>query len=240
MPIDYTKIKKKIQGQADPFPVDELTLRTGVISAVNANGTVNLMLSGVTMTNVPVLATGQTMISGLPVQVLSARGSLLVIGHIAGTNMPSGRRVIIKPSSQNLTASSTTMQNVTGMSFTVEANATYLVETIVTYDGATGGDIRVAWTAPGASSMSRFIVAPQAGTTSNENTAVVMIRRSIGTQQIAGAPGGVTSAFTDWHERGILRTDSAGTVQLQAAQGTSSGTVTVVQGDSIIIVERVA
>lgn len=236
MPIDYTKIKKKINGQIDPFEVDPLTLRVGVVAAVNSNGTANITLSGVTLTNVPVLATGQNLITGLPVQVVTYRGSFLVLGHVAGTNTPAGRKYVIKGADQNLT--NTTMTDITGMSIPLEANASYAYQAFFAYAGNQAGDIKLAFTGPAGFSMSRYIVAPQLGSTSNINTAVTMIRRSAGTAQEAGATG--TGDFTNWLESGIIRTGStAGSAQVQAAQQTSSANATIFRNDSYMFYERI-
>ena len=233
MPIDYTKIKKKLI--PTPDGQDVLRLRTGTVSALNANGTVSVTLNGATVTNVPVLS-GALVLVGAVVQMLSYRGSLLVIGVTA-----SSKQVIIKSGEQNSATSSTALGNDTELFFTAAANATYLVDAYLSYGGAQAGDIRVAWSVPSGASASRYILAPQAGMTSNVNTAMVAIRRAATTQQVAGASGGTDNDFTDWQEKTIIRTGStAGTVQLQFGQGTSSGTATVMHGDSFLIIERIA
>jgi hypothetical protein len=83
MPIDISQIKKKLV--PTPDGQDELRLRTGVVDAINANGTVDIVLSGVTMTNVPVLATGYTLTVDRAVQVATYRGSMLVLGHVTAS-----------------------------------------------------------------------------------------------------------------------------------------------------------
>lgn len=87
MPIDLTQIKKKILPPQDGQ--DELKLRTGVISAVNADGTVDVVISGVTVPSVPRLG-GSSVAVGAVVQILSYRGSLLVIGGTASGGGASG------------------------------------------------------------------------------------------------------------------------------------------------------
>lgn len=77
MPIDYNKLLSKIVPQPDGE--DELRIRTGVISALNANGTVDLTLSGAVFPGVAVLD-GVGVAVGAVVQVLSSRGYLLVLG----------------------------------------------------------------------------------------------------------------------------------------------------------------
>jgi hypothetical protein len=84
MPIDLTKIKKKLN--PPPDGQDVLRLKTGVVTAIGSNGTVTVTLNGATVTDVPVLS-GAAVVSGLPVQILSYRGSLLAIG-ISGSAGP--------------------------------------------------------------------------------------------------------------------------------------------------------
>jgi hypothetical protein len=77
MPIDLTQIKKKILPPQDGQ--DDVKLRTATVSAVNSNGTVDLTMNGVSVPGVPRL-NGALASVGAVVQVLSYRGSLLVIG----------------------------------------------------------------------------------------------------------------------------------------------------------------
>ncbi len=81
MPIDYTRILQGLSN--DPNSEDPgLRLRTGVVTALNSTGTVDLTLGGGTVPAVPVLD-GVVLAVGAVVQVLSARGTLLVIGGVS-------------------------------------------------------------------------------------------------------------------------------------------------------------
>lgn len=228
-----SEIRRQLMGAQDGQDVSRL--RTGVVTAVNASGTVDVTLSGVTVASVPVLS-GVIVLTGAVVQMLSYRGSLVVIGVTA-----SSKQLIIKSADQNSATSSTAVADDTELFFTAAANATYLIDAYLSYGGAQAGDIRVAWTVPAGATMTRYILAPQAGMTDNANTAMMAIRRAATTQQIAGASGGTTNDFTDWQEKVILRTSTtAGTVHLQFGQGTSSGTVTVMRSDSFLEIRRAA
>lgn len=81
--LDYTKLLKKINPDSDGE--DTLRLRVGVVSTVNSDGTVNVTISGVTIPNVPRLL-DSSMATGAAVQVLSYRGSLLVLGRVSTGN----------------------------------------------------------------------------------------------------------------------------------------------------------
>jgi hypothetical protein len=86
--IDYTKLLEKLHPQKDGE--DHVSLRTGTVNAVNANGTLDItMSSGVVIPSVPKLATAYAP-AGTVVQILSIRGSLLVIGGngTGGANGP--------------------------------------------------------------------------------------------------------------------------------------------------------
>jgi hypothetical protein len=79
--IDYTRLRKKLIPEPDGEP--HIVMRTGTISQVNANGTVDLQMSdGTIVPGVSRLVGAYTPV-GAVVQVLSFRGSLLVIGGSA-------------------------------------------------------------------------------------------------------------------------------------------------------------
>lgn len=79
--IDYTKLKRKI----NPVPdgEDRLILRVGTVSAINSNGTVDVIVSDVVQPGVPVLA-GASFAVASTVQIISYRGSMLVLGKTGG------------------------------------------------------------------------------------------------------------------------------------------------------------
>jgi hypothetical protein len=229
---NLTKLRKKLIPQPDGQ--DVLRLRTAVISSVNANGTANLTLNGASVPSVPALGSA-ALWAGSTVQVLSYRGSLLIIGPSGG------KQVIRKSGDQNLTLNNTTVQNVTEMVFTGAANAVYMVKLLVSYTGNSAQDIKFSWSVPSGADMARWILAPQLGAADNENTSVSMIRRSPATEEGAGAPG-TTNGFTTFQEDILVTMGStAGSVQLQAAQRTagSASPQSSVRGSSLMIVERI-
>jgi len=78
--LDYTKIKKKLV--PPPDGQDDAKLRTATVSVVNTSGTLDITLNGTLITGVPRLA-GAWAVVGSVVQVLSYRGSLLVLGVVS-------------------------------------------------------------------------------------------------------------------------------------------------------------
>jgi hypothetical protein len=86
--LDYTSLLKKLAPEDDAE--DFLRLRVGTVNAVNANGTLDItMSSGVIVPSVPKLATAYAPV-GAVVQMISQRGSLMVIGAVgsSGANGP--------------------------------------------------------------------------------------------------------------------------------------------------------
>lgn len=83
-----SKIKKKLLPAIDG--TDVLRLRTAVVSAIAADGTTSITLSGATVTNVPSLG-GAVFAVGSVVQVASYRGSLLILGAAGGVSSQPAR-----------------------------------------------------------------------------------------------------------------------------------------------------
>lgn len=103
--IDYTKLRKKLT--PDPGAEDVLRLRVGVVDAVGLDGVVDLLISDVLVPGVPVLGGAQFDV-GSVVQVLSLRGSMMVIGASGA--------VVSEP--KELTGSSVTLGSTNSTSFT--------------------------------------------------------------------------------------------------------------------------
>lgn len=80
--IDYTKLRKKLI--PEPDGQDTLVLRVGTISAIDAatGSTTVTLVDGAVVPAVPVLGSARFAV-GTVVQILSYRGSLLVIGGAA-------------------------------------------------------------------------------------------------------------------------------------------------------------
>lgn len=89
MAIDYTKLLRRLFPEEESDGAGNLTMRVGVVDAVNAGGTVNVAVSGLVVANVPRLA-GSNVQAGAVVQILSYRGSMLVIGGVATNTASSG------------------------------------------------------------------------------------------------------------------------------------------------------
>jgi len=97
--INLSKIKKKLNPEPDGQGL--LRLQAATVSAIASDGTVDLTLNGATVQDVPVLGSAR-FVSGQSVQVLSYRGSLLVLG---GSGKPSAQSVSTVGATTNSTAS---------------------------------------------------------------------------------------------------------------------------------------
>lgn len=80
--IDYTRLREKLIPEKDGE--EPVVLRTATVSAVNSDGTLDVVLSGVTLTSVPRLASVTAGV-GDTVQMLVTLGTKLVIGFTART-----------------------------------------------------------------------------------------------------------------------------------------------------------
>lgn len=127
--IDYTKLKQKLV--PEPDGQDVLRLRVATVSAIGAtSGLVDITLSGVLVEDVPVLGSALFTV-GSVVQVLSYRGSLLIIGS-AG---PAAARPVQASGSitEGTTASSAWVNSLTttgihGVAFVAPPSGTVLVQ----------------------------------------------------------------------------------------------------------------
>jgi hypothetical protein len=95
MPIDLSQIKKKIVGPQDGQ--DVVRLRVGTVSAVNADGTLDVTISGIVVPSVPRLR-GEPLAVGEVVQLTSYRGSLMVLDSTASNANTYGNEPFVRAS----------------------------------------------------------------------------------------------------------------------------------------------
>jgi hypothetical protein len=103
--LNLSKIKKKLNPEPDGQGL--LRLQAATVSAIDADGTVDISLNGATVADVPVLGSAR-LATGQAVQVLSYRGSLLVLG---GSGKPSAQAVALEGSTANGTTTATSFTN---------------------------------------------------------------------------------------------------------------------------------
>lgn len=133
--------------------------------------------------------------------------------------------------------SNTTLADDTSLFCSVVANGVYVVNWGLRMDGATAGDFKYAFTGPSGAAMtweSRGLAAADASNVAAITTDVA----AIGTTVTHGCLG--TGTTTRVHGSGLLIVSTtAGTLTLQWAQGTSSGTATNLFAGSWLKLERV-
>jgi hypothetical protein len=111
MGADYTNLLKKIVPQNQVSGDPGFQLRAGVITAVAADGTVSLALAGdEIVSDIPTLAATSYRV-GMVVQILTYRGSMLVIGPTSSGPYPDGLGLWARG---QLTADSATMGTTLG------------------------------------------------------------------------------------------------------------------------------
>lgn len=135
-PIDYQKLLDKLLPPADGE--DMTRLRTGIVDAVNADGTLDVGISGLVIPSVPRL-TNAPMVAGSVVNVLVWRGGLLVIGTSSAG--PAGltttglfRGVCTNDVALTPGAAAVTVTGCTFNFTTVRANAVIVVNLVIDFD----------------------------------------------------------------------------------------------------------
>src|SRR5215472_12558663 len=139
-----------------------------------------------------------------------------------------------RTSTQSVT-SSTTLVNDTQLSVAVAANAVYRVELGMTYTADTAGDIKLGWTTPAGATIATAVTVGLSLTAAAATDDVTVGASS--TPVFGGIGAGANAALQYIF---ILTTSStAGTLQLQWAQNSSSATATTVNAGSYLIAQRI-
>ncbi len=169
-------------------------------------------------------------------------GSLAVDGNVSfGSDLNVTGDIVAGGIGQELVAdfagggvANVTPVNVTDGVITLAPNSNYKFELRTAYDTTTANDIAFNWTSSDLANVAatRYILGPALGTTTNIDTNMVFIRRSLGTRQGVGGPNGVASAFTGYWEDGYVSNSSGSpqTFQLQISQVVNGGTSTLQSG----------
>jgi hypothetical protein len=142
---------------------------------------------------------------------------------------------VVKPTDESVT-SSTTMQNDNDLLVSLVANATYKFECYLDYEGGTQGasDIKWQWAIPAGTNLHYqplFV-----GTTGNIAGASTFGAATVGTARTNGAAFLCAIGMSG----GIIVGSTAGTLQLQWAQNTSSATATTVHASSTLTLWRLS
>ena len=140
---------------------------------------------------------------------------------------------VVKPSDESVT-SSTTLQNDNDLVVAVSANASYLVFCYLDYEGASAGDLKFSWSVPTSATM-RFTIIGQTAA----SAAQTAVTGSESTSYTVGADAAATLNAVLMVGT-LVVSSSSGSLQLQWAQGTSSGTATKVHAQSVLSLWQVS
>ncbi len=161
-------------------------------------------------------------------------------GKIRASDLNKQIPILTRATADTTRTSTTTLANATGMAIALEADAIYALEGYLAYNAGETGDLKVAFTVP-AGTGGHWGIYPIA-TGSTGSVGDLDARRSTsfgaGTTQAAGGSASFGSELM-CPVLGYIETDStAGDIQLQVAQNTSSGTSTVLKAGSWLMVWR--
>lgn len=142
----------------------------------------------------------------------------------------------IKTANQNLTLSSTTLQDVTQLVFAMPTAGTFTFRGIVYYESATAADIKFAFTIPAGATMRWNILGVVTTATSTGDATFTTTTTSDSSVSFGGAGAGVTLCAQI--EGDYTAGGTAGNLQFRAAQATSDATQTIITSRSRIEVWR--
>lgn len=140
-----------------------------------------------------------------------------------------------KVSNQPIVAS-TTLVNDNALVVSVLANAIYVVDCVIKYDAPQAGDFKIGWTAPSGATFEYGCSGQNTGSTdyTGDQTAQFSLAATPG---FGGISAGVTNQAVII--KGLLITSgTAGSLQLQVAQNSASGTTTVQAGSFLDLCRR--
>jgi hypothetical protein len=133
---------------------------------------------------------------------------------------------------QALATTSTTLQNVTSMSWTLTASAVYLFDLVFMFNAGITPDIKIGWTYPTSTTMAWGGIFPDTGGTYSAQAGLTQAS----TQAIGGAGAARQARFAGT----VTVSSTAGALQLQAAQNTSDASTVSVLTGTYGILTRVA
>jgi hypothetical protein len=174
-------------------------------------------------------------------------GNTTIAGNLTVTGI--GNRQTKRRTSDTTRANTTTATSDTQITFTVDANAVYVIDGYLKYSGT--NDFLMGWTSPtgslgewqGLGNGTSAVSGTAANGTQQDISSIWGYTVRTESTDIANTRtyGGITTTPFGVQVRGLLRVGSTGgTFALQWAQGTSGATVTTLYADSYVRIEKVA
>ena len=145
----------------------------------------------------------------------------------------SDKVVAYKTANESVT-SSTTLQNDDHLLFAVAANEVWVARFYLIGNAATTGDVKIAWTVPAGATLLWNAHGLGEGVTSIEGAHKFAGSSSSGAAQTFGGSGFTFGIHGSIY---VANGSTAGNVQLQWAQGTSSGTATTMFAGSHLVAD---
>lgn len=135
----------------------------------------------------------------------------------------------VKSADESVT-SSTTLQNDDSLFLSVAANTSYQISVLLVYNGGTQGssDLKVGWTAPSGATLVWGIAYRDTGGAAHIGAGDITLTLAAGTN-------GTSNNYSVLVTATLTTGSTAGTLQLQWAQNTSSSTATTVKAGSSLI-----
>lgn len=233
MTIDYTKILQKISPTPDGESV--LRLRTGTVTAVNSGGTVDVADgAGVVTPFVPYLS-GVIVSVGMTVQILSYRGSMLVIGKTASVAPAHSALYDEVTSDQTTTSSAGTAY----LEVTLPSAGDYAFEVLWTLSNDGAGSSTLGFSIGGTATLSEYrwaSVTQQHGNASGSEG-----QRASGTSYPATVVQMMTGVWTigaglgSMLVKGRVSVTSGGTLQFKIGRFSGTGTITTWAGSNVTV-----
>lgn len=140
----------------------------------------------------------------------------------------------VKSSDQSI-SSSTVLTNDTALSIAVAANSTYAFTGLLIYEGGTQGssDMKFQFTVPAGATLNYM---PLHQSTAGNISGVAL---STAASVPSCGSGGAGNSFTVTITGTLIVSSTSGTLQLQWAQNTSSGTATIMHQNSWLMLRRI-
>lgn len=249
LPVDASDLPLKAlaAGIADRGDQLGLTWRLipATVSPAGESGEMRVTLDGDSVAIAAVSMIGRLAVGARVFVILSPPAGVHIVGFLGYDFPPSvvgeaiGRsRMLVQ--TQAVNSSSSTFVDVPGITFTAAANASYEIRIRMSPAALLGDDYKFQWVIPSGAGMDRYVLSPAPAYAGNDASAItsMMMRRS-GSGSVVG--GGIAAVGGDatHHEDCYLKTlATGGTVQLQWARSSSSGSAATLRTNGYAIVQR--
>ena len=166
---------------------------------------------------------------------------------IRASDLNAGQPLLARVASDVTTISNTTLINITGLVVAVEANSTYAIDGWIFYQSPSAADIKLNVTLPSGAvcTMGAYgpptTGAPFSGTSPRVNYLDMGVFASSGGSYLHGGDTEFAGVWASLRPAGVLVTSStAGNLQFQFAQNTSTATNTIVKAGSWLRLVKLA